>query len=230
MRSVRNINWRNNAINKQRDGFNLIELIVVMLIAGMVSTFSIPIFQRSMVQGQVDRYMQNLESGLFQLRSRMGVIKISCNINFEDRQPFVNGSRSKAAPRTFYPPAQILEIQQSNGTRANSTNLNEDALYKGCRCRQYDSATKKCAQLVPKSDSLRFVNTEGTSEADNVLVSVSTLTYSFTPPGTSASNTNLVIRIKPNQMISKVRERCIEVNGNGNIFTGSWVGNSCKKH
>ena len=224
-----NFKRRLEANGNQQAGFNLLELIVAMLIIGIVSSFSIPVFQRSMVQGQVDRYMQNLESGLFQLRARMGVIKISCDINFAERKPLLGSSRSQATTSTFYPPDQILEIQQSDGTRANNTDVHEDALYKGCRCREYDSDNEKCIELVPKADSLRFVNMEGTPEADNVLVSVSTLNYSFTPPGTSASNTDLVIRIKPAQAVSKVQERCVEVTGNGGIFTGSWESNSCKK-
>ena len=224
-----NFKRRLEANGNQQAGFNLLELIVAMLIIGIVSSFSIPVFQRSMVQGQVDRYMQNLESGLFQLRARMGVIKISCDINFAERKPLLGSSRSQATTSTFYPPDQILEIQQSDGTRANSANVQEDALYKGCRCREYDSVNDQCTELVPKAESLRFVNMEGTPEADNVLVSVSTLNYSFTPPGTSASNTDLVIRIKPAQAVSKVQERCVEVTGNGGIFTGSWESNSCKK-
>jgi prepilin-type N-terminal cleavage/methylation domain-containing protein len=229
MKTIGNLRGRLKTRKAQQAGFNLLELIVAMLIIGIVSSFSIPVFQRSMVQGQVDRYMQNLESGLFQLRARMGVIKISCDINFAERRPLLGGSRSQATTSTFYPPDQILEIQQSDGTRANSTNVREDALYKGCRCREYDSDNDQCTELVPKADALRFVNKEGTPEADNVLVSVSTLNYSFTPPGTSASNTDLVIRIKPAQAVSKVQERCVEVTGNGTIFTGSWESNSCKK-
>ena len=228
MKTIGNLRGRLKTRKAQQAGFNLLELIVAMLIIGIVSSFSIPVFQRSMVQGQVDRYMQNLESGLFQLRARMGVIKISCDINFAERRPLLGGSRSQATTSTFYPPDQILEIQQSDGTRANSTNVREDALYKGCRCREYDSDNDQCTELVPKADALRFVNKEGTPEADNVLVSVSTLNYSFTPPGTSASNTDLVIRIKPAQAISKVQERCVEVTGI-DIFTGSWEGNSCQE-
>ena len=228
MRSMGNFKRRLKAKRSQQAGFNLLELIVAMLIIGIVSSFSIPVFQRSMMQGQVDRYMQNLESGLFQLRARMGVVKISCDINFAERKPLLGSSRSKATTGTFYPPDQILEIQQSDGTRANSTDIHEDALYKGCRCREYDSDNETCIELVPKAESLRFVNMEGTPEAGNVLVSVSTLNYSFTPPGTSVSNTDLVIRIKPAQAVSKVQERCVEVTGI-DIFTGSWEGNSCQE-
>ena len=198
-----NINRRADLNRIRSDGFNLLELIVAMLIIGIVSSFSIPVFQRSMVQGQVDRYMQNLESGLFQLRARMGVIKISCDINFAERRPLLGGSRSQATTSTFYPPDQILEIQQSDGTRANSTNVHEDALYKGCRCRQYDSVNDKCTELVPNADSLRFVNMEGTPEADNVLISVASLLFHAT--STSASNTDLVIRTSA-QVVSKVQE------------------------
>ena len=121
-----NLKRRLNAKRNRQAGFNLLELIVAMLIIGIVSSFSIPVFQRSMVQGQVDRYMQNLESGLFQLRARMGVIKISCDINFAERKPLLGGSRSRATTGTFYPPDQILEIQQSDGTRANSTDVHDE--------------------------------------------------------------------------------------------------------
>ena len=65
MKTIGDLGGRLETKRNQQAGFNLLELIVAMLIIGIVSSFSIPVFQRSMVQGQMDRYMQNLESGLF---------------------------------------------------------------------------------------------------------------------------------------------------------------------
>ena len=70
----------------QQQGFTLLEVIVVLIIIGLTSSWAIPNFHRSLLQGKVDRYMRNVESGLFSLRARMGAIKGSCLIDFGERR------------------------------------------------------------------------------------------------------------------------------------------------
>ena len=56
---------------KINGGFTLVEMIVVITIVGLATTWALPQFKRSLEQSKVDRYTQNLESGLFNLKTRL---------------------------------------------------------------------------------------------------------------------------------------------------------------
>ena len=199
----------------QHKGFTLTEVLVVLIIVGLTSSWAIPNFHRGILQGKVDRYMRNVESGLFSLRARMGAIKGSCLIDFGERSRFSIGE--------FLPAEQLLERQQLNGTL--STN---DAL-KQCR-------ESYAGDAQVNAETFRLVNLEGSPERDAVEVALKTQTYSFTPPGTTA-NANamtILIRVKGSNTSvgstissnSKIRTRCVEVSGNGQVFSGTWSQNT----
>jgi prepilin-type N-terminal cleavage/methylation domain-containing protein len=200
------INFKN-----QYQGFTLIEVLVVLIIVGLTSSWAIPSFHRSILQGKVDRYMRNVASGLFSLRARMGAIKGSCLIDFGERSSFSIGE--------FLAAEQLLERQQLNGTL--STN---DAL-KQCRASYAGDAQVN-------AEAFRLVNLEGSRERDAVEVALKNQTYSFTPPGTTANANAMTILIRakgtntsagsPISSISKIRTRCVEVSGNGQVFSGTW--------
>ena len=97
------------------------------------------------LQGKIDRYMRNVESGLFSLRARMGAIKGSCLIDFGERSNFSVGKFVKAE--------QLLERQQQDGSLSS-----DDALSK-CR-NSYSGDT----QIDP--ETFRLVNLEGSQERD----------------------------------------------------------------
>ena len=100
---MKNVAEKINPSNPSR-GFTLIEVVVVLIILAMTSSWAIPNFHRSILQGKVDRYMRNVESGLFSLRAHMGAIKGSCLIDFGERSNFTVGK--------FVPAEELLERQQ----------------------------------------------------------------------------------------------------------------------
>ena len=112
---------RQGGVRIQQQGFTLLEVIVVLIIIGMTSSWAIPNFHRSLLQGKIDRYMRNVESGLFSLRARMGAIKGSCLIDFGERSNFSVGKFVKAEQLlerhhlhlNFMTPAMRLALQGS---------------------------------------------------------------------------------------------------------------------
>lgn len=204
-----------------KNGFTLLELIVVLAIVSLTSAWALPEFQRTIAQAKIDRYTQNLAAGLFSLRAKMGAIKGSCEINFEQKSTFEINK--------FVHPADIVERQQLDGTRSNDDPLNT------CRS-QYNADD----QINEKG--LRIVNLEGSRERDHVEVASTSKTYSFTPPGTTTNNNALILLIRAKELNSSMaknskrmltlRTRCIEVTGNGQIFSGTWLktDNKCKRN
>jgi len=65
-----------------QNGFTLVELLVVILIAGLTTTWALPNFRKKQLQGQVDRYSRLTESGLRNLRSRLREDRLSHCICF----------------------------------------------------------------------------------------------------------------------------------------------------
>lgn len=212
----------NSLLNSEKNskGFTLLEMLVVIVIIGLTSTWAVPAFNRSRAQVQVDNYAKNLEAGLFSLRSKMGVMKGSCPINFTRITGFSIG--------TFFSPSDLLELQQPDGSRRSA-----DAL---ADCKDVSMFT----DLAFDQNSLRLVNLEGSSESEQVQVASLSSGYSFNPPGTSANPSNLIILIRSirhnaswaqsqsNPGSSRLRTRCVEISGNGQIHSGTWLpGNQC---
>ena len=55
--------------DKGSHGFSLLELVVAAAIGSMMLGWGLPVYRKLAWQGEVDRYTQILESGLFNLRS-----------------------------------------------------------------------------------------------------------------------------------------------------------------
>ena len=70
-------------MKKQSPGFTLTELLVGMAIVSIGLTAAIPNIQRNMKQGEVDRFTQQLETGFFGLRAKLGQQKTSCTLEFK---------------------------------------------------------------------------------------------------------------------------------------------------
>ena len=185
------------------EGFTLVEMLVVIIIIGMASVWALPAYQRTIAQGEVDRYTANVEAGLFKLQRDIALTRTKCAIDLS-RIPGL-------AAQTFVSPSSLLERKQANGTRRPDA---ESPLFDG---------TGVCTDLSGRQ--LRLMNLEGAKEAANVLVATKSLApYTFTPPGTTANLTNFTIVIKStkNAGPSSLRQRCVVLSGSGNITSGTW--------
>lgn len=208
--------------NQVHSGFTLLELIVATTIVVMTTAWTIPEFQRNAAQAKVDRYTKNLESGLFSIRARMGAIKESCEINF-------NGALNNPGFSTekYYAPSDLIEVKQDDGSSR------ADHALAGC----INEILAKDINQELRAESIRMVNMEGTRERNAVVVRSMAETFSFTPPGTTANDNDMTILIRSVEALkpwatktngsSRLVTRCIEVTGNGQIFSGRWISNQC---
>ena len=201
-------------IHSNDGGFSLLEMIVAATIVGIATTAALPDFQRGIAQGKVDRYANNIETGFFNLKARVSAYKVGCEINFSAHPNFkVN---------TFMRPTDFLELQNDDGSRKTTDHL--------ASCRSTSDPSLN-------SQALRVVNIEGAQERRDVVVSATTGVFSFTPAGTTASDHDLTILIQSKDAAaswavnkrgeSRLLTRCVEVTGNGQVYSGTWINGSC---
>ncbi|KZR77471.1 type II secretion system protein [Prochlorococcus marinus] len=190
-------------------GYSLLEILVVITIVSILSAYGVPRFRRNVAQGQVDRYTQFIESGLFNLRARLGQSKSSCSFSLDQ----------DLTKKTFGPPWLLLEFQQPDGSQSNTQRLK-------C-CWNQDGEIVNCTpELLKGKSRYRFLTIEGTRESKEVEVSASQASYELSPPGTSAQHDNLTILVRSRHSSQEplLRTRCVELSGNGHIRSGTWNG------
>ena len=189
------------------NGFSLLELLVVITIIGILSAYGIPKFRRNVAQGQVDRYTQFVESGLFSLRARLGQSKSSCSFSLNQ----------DLTTKSFGAPWQLLEFQQPDGSQSNSERLK-------CCWNDNGEIVNCTPELLKGKSRYRFLTIEGTRESKEVEVSASQASYELSPPGTSAQLDNLTILVRSRHSDKEplLRTRCVELSGNGHINSGTW--------
>ena len=214
-------------MKNQSQGFTLTELLVGMAIISIGLTATIPNIHRNMRQGEVDRFTQQLETGFFGLRAKLGQQKTSCTLTFETSD--IN---------TFSPPKDVLE------TKSNPELLKCcDSDIGGCEfspdiantiiSKINDQSTDSNRlstdeELKIKRDrTLRILNPEGTAESRQVEVAVNTGTYELTPPGTSTMASDLLVLVRSaNRTQQRLQTRCLRISGTGSIYKGSWNNNT----
>ena len=190
-------------MKKAENGFTLTELTLVMAILIAGTTLSLPILTRNIHQAPVDRYTQNLESGLFSLRAKLGTSKSSCTLKFPTANEFTE-------------PWKVVEFKQPDGTTSGLNRV------------ECCNSTDGCFN----NPSYRLTSLEGTPESKEVLVKSQQTEFMMSPPGTSTSESNLTLLIRStrsnqsNQVNSfgnsRLRTRCLEVSGSGSILRGTW--------
>ena len=74
-----------NTIPTNEQGFSLLELLIVLVIVTLGTSWAIPQYRRQLALNQLDQYTQQIESGLFSLRARQSSEGTSCEINFNRR-------------------------------------------------------------------------------------------------------------------------------------------------
>ena len=195
-------------------GFTLLELLVAITIVGILSTYGLMSTWRNITQGEVDRYTQFVESGLFNLRARLTQYKRSCVLDLTTDLTTIN---------TWGEPEKILEFQQADGSQSNAIRLRccEDPVtFENIQC---------TAAELNGQPKYRFLKIEGTPESKQVEVSARQSEYEISPAGISTSGGTLTILIRSKAADPRLRTRCVEISGSGNLFSGTWDegSNSC---
>ena len=210
-------------MKNQSQGFTLTELIVGMAIISIGLTAAIPNFHRNMRQGEVDRFTQQLETGFFGLRAKLGQQKTSCTLSFKTSD--IN---------TFSPPKDLLETRSNPellkccdsdiGGCEFSQNIG-NAIINNMNNQSTDSNRLSTDEelKIKRDRTLRLLNREGTPESRQVEVAVNTGTYELTPPGTSTMASDLLVLIRSAKSTEqRLRTRCLRISGTGTIYKGSW--------
>ena len=209
-----------NTMNKYSHGFSLLEMIVAMLMITAGLSAAIPSYIRNMRQSEVDRYTQQLESGFFSLRAKLGRQKTSCTLFFDI-----------AGLSNFLPPADLVEMT-NNPERMECCNseIRNAGEASGCAygteigallAKSINNDEDKLS--VQRNRSLRLMNEEGTPESKTVEIAVNTKTYELSPPGTSTMANDLIFLIRAmNNEDDRLRTRCLQISGTGSVLSGSW--------
>ena len=72
-------------MKNKKDGFTLIEMVVTVSLLSIATAATVPMITRNRWQGDVKTYAYKLESGLLDLKAKLGKQKTSCLIEFPDR-------------------------------------------------------------------------------------------------------------------------------------------------
>ncbi len=210
--SKKKISSSQTSLNRST-GFTLLELLVAITIVGILSTYGLMSTRRSIAQGEVDRYTQFVESGLFNLRARLTQYKRSCVLDLdEDLKPVGSWGR----------PYQLLEFR---GTNSEGNYLEVETERLRCCNDPVTFANIQCtAAQLNGQPRYRFLKIEGTPESKQVEVSTLQDQYQISTAGISTSGGTLTILIRSRFAATnpRLRTRCVEISGSGNLFSGTW--------
>lgn len=217
-------------MNKTSEGFSLLELVVGIAIITIGLSAALPSYLRSLRQGEVDRYTQQLEAGFFGLRAKLGQQKTSCTLTF--------GNHGLS---NFVSPADLVEMR-NHPRRIECCNSDIEAAGASSGCAfgpQIGTLLAKANDLtgeekdkIIRDRSLRLLDRESTPESNAVEIAVNLPTYELTPPGTSTMSEALVFLIRSkNTKEQRLRTRCLEISGTGTVFRANWNSStsSCEK-
>ena len=190
------------------DGFTLLELIAVVLIASSTLVWALPQFSRKINQSGVDHFTQALVSGLYSLRARQGSDGSGCEINFDSNYVFTQSE-------TYGTPKDLFELNHLT-TEARNNRL------KCCDSAQCWSEISQSTWQKP----YRFLDLENIVSSKNVEIQVSTDHYSLSPPGTSSIAEPLIIILRAKNWDQDPQRPlptlCVELSANGVIRRGKW--------
>ena len=217
-------------MNKTSEGFSLLELVVGIAIITIGLSAALPSYLRSLRQGEVDRYTQQLEAGFFGLRAKLGQQKTSCTLTC--------GNHGLS---NFVSPADLVEMR-NHPRRIECCNSDIEAAGASSGCAfgpqigmllaKANDLTGEEKDKIIRDRSLRLLDRESTPESNAVEIAVNLPTYELTPPGTSTMSEALVFLIRSkNTNEQRLRTRCLEISGTGTVFRANWNSStsSCEK-
>ena len=206
-------------------GFSLLELLVGIVIITIGLSAALPSYLRNIRQGEVDRYTQQLETGFFGLRAKLGQQKTSCTLNFDT-----------SGLDNFVAPADLVEMKE-HPERMECCNSDIEAAGRTSGCAYGPEIGALLAEgssgierdKIMRDRSLRLLDREGTPESRAVYVSVNLASYELTPPGTSTMSNDLIFLIRStNTQEERLRTRCLQISGTGTVIRGNWTSAASK--
>ena len=69
-------------MKRQKNGFTLVEMVVALSLLSIATAATVPTITRNRWQKDVNGYAIKLESGLLDLKAKLGKQKTSCEIKF----------------------------------------------------------------------------------------------------------------------------------------------------
>ena len=191
-------------------GFSLLELLIVVVIAVLGSTWAVPQYRRKLSLSQLDQYTQQVESGLFHLRARQSAEGTSCEINFNP-----NFAGLDTVSNGFGTPEDVIEL----------SHLSTQQRHQRLQC----CDASQCSWDPP----YRLIDNESTHISRAVELKVSESKYSLSPPGTSTDESPLVVLIRSINWNQDSRRplpiRCVKFSTAGHIHQGVWEKKRCRR-
>ena len=191
-------------------GFTLFELLIIIVIIVLGSTWAVPQYRRQLALNQLDQYSQNIESGLFSLRARQSAEGASCEITVNPSFVGIDNTSNG-----FAQPTDVLEL----------SHLEPEQRSERLRCCDATS----CSWEPP----YRLISQEGTASSRTVGVKFSRANYTLSPPGMSADNDSLIILVRAaNSQDDPERPlpiRCVKLSSVGHLHRGTWEESRCRR-
>ena len=191
-------------------GFTLFELLIIIVIIVLGSTWAVPQYRRQLALNQLDQYSQSIESGLFSLRARQSAEGTSCEITVNPSFVGIDNTSSG-----FAQPTEVLELSHLEPEQRSD------------RLRCCDATS--CSWESPD----RLISQEGTASSKTVGVKFSKTNYTLSPPGMSADNDSLIILIRATNAQDDPERplpiRCVKLSTVGHLHRGTWEESRCRK-
>lgn len=191
-------------------GFTLLELLIIIVIIVLGSSWAIPQYQRRLALNQLDQYSQQIESGLFSLRARQSAEGTSCEININPSFVGIDNTASGFGQAT-----DVLEFSHLNAKQREE------------RLRCCDATS--CSWEPP----YRLISREGTASSKTVGIKLSKANYTLSPPGMSTDGNPLIILVRSNKGKDDPKRplpiRCLKLSTAGHLHRGTWEESRCRR-